>query len=144
STRKIIKMPSNADTFDKRVELVREAVSKNKGEMPKNERPNKDNPVGNTLAANLLTDMTTIVQGLDSARAGSTDKVPENIHFADYMHEMYGFALSPNGSCDSFFRGIGLDSSKATLHYMVNQNDFNEGYRWLVPEIIRESVRLGS
>jgi len=127
--------------FDKRSEEVRLAVDKNKGLMPKDKASRSGYKVD--LQAKVLTDMKLVVQQLDSLRTGQAEVAPIDISFADYARDRWGFAVSENGSVESLFIGLGIDPSKARLSYLMAMPEFQEAYRWLVPEIIREAMRLG-
>jgi hypothetical protein len=93
---------------------------------------------------NILSDMKGNVMKLDALRSGGLDKNPIDINLAQYAKQAYGFSPSDNGSPDSFYEALGINPSLHTIDSLFNfADDINEGFRWLVPEVIREAVRLG-
>lgn len=131
-------MPENSTLdFAQRAKEVREAVLANQGEMPKTE-------AAVSLRRNILQDMRTSVQSLDSLRTGAANKRPVDISFADFVKDTWGFAPDKeSGAPESFFKAIGFDYGNTTIDFLLNQGDGMSGERWLVPEIIREAMRLG-
>lgn len=140
-------MSAIKDTYKDRVSFVRGAVlSANK---------DKDNPESydsiysedteklSPSALNILQDVKTMVVGLDAQRASSDSRRCVDISFSDMIHKTYGFEKNKSGICEGFFRTLGVDTSRNTLSFLMNMPDFNEGYRWLIPELIREFVRTG-
>lgn len=99
---------------------------------------------GAAVKKNILQDFKSQVMKLDAMRSGGTDKIPVDINLAQFTQEAYGFSPSDNGSPDSFYAALGIDPSLHTIDSLFNfADDVNEGFRWLVPEVIREAVRLG-
>lgn len=93
---------------------------------------------------NILLDMQGAVMKLDSLRTGSKDSAPIDIDFPTYAKEAWGFSPSDNGSPDSFYQALGINPSVHTIDSLFNfQDDVSTGFRWLVPEVIREAIRLG-
>ena len=95
------------------------------------------------LKSSILEDLPSAVKQLDSLRVGTKSRRPIDLSFADYVQSRWGFATSDNGSPDSFYHLLGVSPSDHTLESLMTMPDFQTGYRWLVPEIIREAIRVG-
>jgi HK97 family phage major capsid protein len=91
----------------------------------------------------ILADMQHMVGELDNARTSTEQKRCVDISLGHYVQEHYGFACDRKGSPESFYAAIGLQPSVVTISSLMAMPDFNENYRWLIPEVIREAVRLG-
>lgn len=120
---------------------VKKTITKNSGSAPKKTQEN--GPLIHSLKSSILTDLPSAVKQLDSLRTGDRDRRAVDINFAQYVQEKWGFAASDNGSPDSFYAALGVDPSRHTLESLMTMPEFPEGYRWLVPEVIREAIRLG-
>jgi hypothetical protein len=96
------------------------------------------------IRANILTDMRSFVKQMEMLRAGSKDRKSVDVSLAQFAKRKYGFSFDEaTGSPESFYEAIGVDPSMHTLESLYSMPDFDEGYRWLIPEVIREAVRLG-
>ena len=60
---------------------------------------------------------------------------PVDISLAQFVRAKYGITM------DTFYEDLGLNASVDTIHNMFTMPD--ESVRWLVPEIIRDAIRLG-
>lgn len=127
------------DTFDKRAAEVKKTITHYKGVVPTNE-PTKESGLlsANQIKTNLLLDMKDAVRQVDALRAGSQDRRPVDLDMPTFIKEKFGF-----GTLDSFYDGLGVNPSHHTVENLASMPDFEEGYRWLIPEIVREAVRLG-
>lgn len=121
-------------TFDKRAE----AVMKNhlaEGEAKLSSADIRDA---------IMTDFKTAAQQMNALRSGTRDRRAVDISLAQFVQEKWGFAPAANGSPDaSFYAAIGVNPSQATIASLASMGDIPDGYRWLVPEVIREAIRLG-
>lgn len=125
--------------FDKRAAAVKKTVLANEGKAPSKHAAVADGVLGlDIVRANLLTDMKSAVRQVDALRAGSKDRKAVDISWADFAKEKWGF-----GGLDSFYAAVGVNPSHATIESLMTMPEMPEGYRWLVPEVIREAVRLG-
>lgn len=96
------------------------------------------------IRSNILTDMKSFVKQAEMLRAGSKDRRSVDITLAQFAKRKYGFSFDEvTGSPEGFYEAIGVDPSMHTLESLYAMPDFDEGYRWLIPEVIREAVRLG-
>lgn len=120
---------------------VKKLVTENSGKAPKKTSSNLVQL--SDLRSSILTDLPGAVQQLDSLRTGDKDRRAVDINFAQYVQEKWGFAPSDNESPDSFYAALGVDPSRHTLESLQTMPEFPEGFRWLVPEVIREAIRLG-
>lgn len=96
-----------------------------------------------TIKAHILTDMRESVTRVDAMRKGGKDRRPVDVSWAQFIQERWGFSPSDNGSPDSFYAALGINPSYHSLEHLNSFPEFQEGYRWLVPEIIRDAIRLG-
>lgn len=95
------------------------------------------------LKLNLLEDMRSAVKSVENLRSGGPGQRPIDMSFADYAKEVYGIAPPDNGTMENLYRELGVNPSSATMESLMTMPEFEEGYRWLVPEVIREAIRLG-
>lgn len=95
------------------------------------------------LKCNILTDMPAAIKELDYLRKGNKEKTAVEVSMAQYVKEKWGFAPDNNGKPDSFFECLGIDASRHTVDSLWTMPDFDEGFRWLVPEIFRDAIRTG-
>lgn len=133
----------NAKTADERAAVIRATV----GKLQDNKVPlysvGTDEPLGEGLLSaskiqtNILLDLKTIVKGADTLRTGTKDRRSVEYNLGD-IAKRFGF-----GSSDAFFQALQIDPSRDTVHSLASMPEFEEGYRWLIPEIVREAVRLG-
>lgn len=137
---------SNINSFDKRAALVKSTVSSFKdGEIPSpQDAAFKVAPAAAGLLSmeavqnNILTDMADAVKQMDAFRKGAQDRRALDISMEQFIKLKFGF-----GSMDSFYSVLGVDPSYHTVENLASMATFPEGYRWLIPEVIREAVRLG-
>lgn len=87
---------------------------------------------------NILTDMADAVKQMDAFRKGSQDRRAIDMSLEQFIKAKFGF-----GNVDSFYGVLGIDPSYHTMENLASMATFPEGYRWLLPEVIREAVRLG-
>ena len=88
--------------------------------------------------AAMLSDMKAFVQRMDSFRAGSNQSRPIDMTLERGLKEVYGF-----GSVDAFMQSLGVDPSHHSIQGLATMPDFQEDFRWLIPEVIRAAIRLG-
>lgn len=129
-----------ADTFDKRAAMVHATVALHKGEAPNSlyvpEKPGLLS--AQDIKQNVLLDFKEAVTQADILRAGGKIKRPVELSLEVLVKEKFGF-----GSVDSFFSAIDVNPSFHTVDSLASMSDFNEGYRWLLPEVVRAAVQLG-
>jgi hypothetical protein len=95
------------------------------------------------LRTAILTDIKDAVKSLDAIRTGTQTQRSIDLSFGDYCKDRWGFAPAANGSPESFYAAIGLNPSVVSIQSLMAMPDFNENFRWLIPEVIREAIRLG-
>lgn len=91
------------------------------------------------IRTNILTDMKSFVKQVEMLRAGAKDRKSIDLSLAQFAKRKYGFSFNKaTGSPDSFYEAIGVDPSMHTLESLYSMPDFDEGYRWLIPEVERK------
>lgn len=120
------------DTFDGRAAFVKAELAKTTGAES-----------AEVLRENIVVDLQSAIGQLDTMRAGTKDRRAVEVNLAEFAREKWGFAPSESGAPDSFYAAIGVNPSNASITSLMSTPDFNEGFRWLVPEVVREAVRLG-
>lgn len=127
--------------FDNSAALVKKAVVSSKGELPltvTDEQKSKGLMSATQVKANILTDMKEAVLQMDAIRKGGANVRSVDMSLEAFIKAKFGF-----GSTDAFYATLGLDPAMHTIDALSTMPEFNEGYRWLVPEVMREAVRLG-
>lgn len=121
-----------------RSDEVKKTILENKGQSL-----GKKNSSFDSTRISILEDLPSAVKQLDSLRSGDKDRRPVDITFGEFAREKWGFSPSDNGSPESLYMALGVDPSRHTIESLMTMPDMPEGYRWLVPEVIREAIRLG-
>lgn len=73
------------------------------------------------------------VLALESLRRNANN--PKDVNFPEFVKLKYGVSM------ESYYSEMGVDPCMDTMSNLFTTPD--EGFRWLVPEIIREALRLG-
>lgn len=99
---------------------------------------------GLSVRKSILADMPSAFRQLNSLRSGDLNSAPLDISLSEFVKERFGFAPSDNTmqTPDSFYDALGLRGD-FTIEKLMTLGEIDEGYRWLVPELFREAVRLG-
>ncbi len=95
------------------------------------------------IKTNILTDMKSAVTEMEALRSGNLDRMPVNITFAEFIRDKWGFSGNNQETLDSFYKALNVDPSRASIQSLMTTGEIPEGYRWLIPEVIREAVRQG-
>lgn len=149
---------SKTQSFDTRAAEVKRVLSLTKGEAPTHgtfEKIVSDNAAiaepekklslttAKQLRENIIMDLRAAASQVDSLRAGSNERRNIDISWGDFAKEKWGFATTENGQAESFYQALGINPSHNTIDSLMTMPDFDEGMRFVIPEIIREAVRLG-
>lgn len=127
-----------ADTFDKRAAMVKATLVASKGVLPIKVEEGSTLLNAKAIKENILLDFKEAVQQADVLRAGSKTRRPIDLSLEAVVQEKFGF-----GSIDSFYAAIDVNPSFHTMDSLASMSDFQEGYRWLLPEVVRAAVQLG-
>ena len=140
-------MPTHTENFDSRAAKIKESLASVKEgvELAKpDDVAEFAKPLGAGLLSmaavqsNILTDMQSAVRQMDALRKGTQDRKAVDVDFASFLKMKFGY-----GSMDSFYGTLAIDPSYHTVENLASMATFPEGYRWIIPEVIREAVRLG-
>lgn len=132
------------DTFDKRAVAVKKSLAANEGKMPSKEvAPAEGLLSASSIKENILLDLKSAVKQLDALRSSTKDRRAVDISWGEFIKEKWGFAPSEGGQPDSFYAALGINPSYHSMESFDTMPEFNENYRWVIPEVIREAVRLG-
>lgn len=134
-------MPENISNFDKSAAKIKVAMTKSKGELHTNvskEDEGKGLMSTSQMKSNILTDMKEAVLQMDAIRRGGANVRSVDLSLEAFVKSKFGF-----GSVDAFYQVLGLNPAMHTVESLSTMPEFNDGFRWLVPEIIREAIRLG-
>jgi len=132
------------ETFDKRAVAVKTTVSaaydgKEAGVSPGRLQQSKEGFLSrNDIRVHCLRDMKAAVKQVDALRLGTQTEKGLDISFEQFIKEKWGF-----GSLNSFYDTLGVDLSYQSIASFNSMPEFNEDFKWLVPEIVRAAVRLG-
>lgn len=103
----------------------------------------------------ILFDLPKALKQLDSLRSGNKENAPIDITFAEFVNKRYGYAPTVKKMklrsgqeqdfqvAESFFNQIGLNASYHTVASLNELGNMDEGFRWLIPEIYTDAIRLG-
>lgn len=91
----------------------------------------------------ILSDMREATNQMDALRKGNSDRNPVDITLAQYVAERWGFSGSNEETLDSFYKALSIDGNRQSIHSLMTTGDIADGYRFLLPEVIREAVRQG-
>ena len=129
----------NADTLDLRAAQIKGTIAEYESFDNIPQENLKQGCISATqIKKNILKDMKEAVRQVNSLRGGNGfDARAIDISFGDYTLAKFGMSL------EAVYQALELRPSMTTIDSLMTQPEFNEGYRWLVPEIIREAVRLG-
>lgn len=122
---------------EKRADAILTLVSKpeNKGRMPHASR--EEHRIG------LVNDLPSHIQALTALRTSTDRNVALDISLAEFANMRFGFAMGEDCRPDAFLEALGLNPANTTIHSLLNTGDRPDSYKWLVPELIREAIRLG-
>jgi hypothetical protein len=84
---------------------------------------------------NLARELESVVKNCEAirrSRAGGKD-----ISLAEFVKEKYNMGI------ETYFEALGIEPHIDTIENLFTSSDVNKEYRWLVPEIIRQALRLG-
>lgn len=141
---------------------VKLAVEKNGGKtVPEGKKmefdfqTKKESLTGQQIKETLLLDLPSALKQLDSLRAGNKESAPIDISLPEFLNERFGFAPTEkkyklrSGAeqstlvAESFFNQIGLNANYHTVASLNELGNQDEGFRWLIPEIYTDAIRLG-
>lgn len=88
-------------------------------------------------------DLPEAVRQMNAMRTSSNDGKMVDISLAEYGQEKWGFAPDDAGNPTALYEALGIDLGNSTVNSLMNMPEFGSNYRWLVPEVIRDAVRLG-
>lgn len=138
--------PRELVSFDQRAAFVFGKVGEGFND-PKSAKYVADVAQRTSLAAQvrsaIMEDMKDAVKSLDAIRTGTQTQRSVDLSFGDYCRDRWNYAPNAAGSPESFYAAIGVNPSQASIQSLMAMPDFNENFRWLIPEVIREAIRLG-
>lgn len=124
--------------FEARRKIIKKEVLANKGNVPASLAVGDAKFSKEDITSSIMIDMKEATSQLDALRTGNKDRKSIDMSMEQFVKAKYGF-----GSLDSFYSAINVSGSNTSMQQLMTMPDFNESYRWLVPEVIREAVRLG-
>lgn len=132
-------MSTKVENFDKRAASVHKLVAPT-GKVP---ATLEGGMTKESLKDSIVVDLKSAIKQLDALRTSTNDRKAVDIGWGEYIKEKWGFAPSENGQPDSFYEFLGINPSMHSMESFNTSPEFNSDYRWVIPEIIREAVRLG-
>lgn len=127
--------------FDKSASEIKASMVLSNGELvntPSEEKKALGLLSAGQIRENILVDMKEAVLQMDAIRMGGSRERAVDLSLEQFVKAKFGF-----GSTDAFYMALGVNPSMHAIHSLTTMPDFNEGFRWLIPEVIREAVRLG-
>lgn len=126
------------ERFDKNAAEIKKTLSKTEGKVPTKGKTSEGLLTSEKIKSNVLIDMKSAVRQVDALRKGDQVDRAIDLSLGEFIKSKYGF-----GDLDSFYHTLGINPSFHTMENLASMPDFEEGYRWLRPEVVREAVRLG-
>lgn len=129
------------NTFESRTEEVLRAHKE--FSALENKRSEQALKLKQTVKTNILTDMRQAVTQMEALRKGNDSRSPVDISLAEYVGERWGFSGDNQTTLDNFYKALDIDPSRHAIHSLMTTGEIPDGYRFLMPEIIREAIRQG-
>lgn len=123
---------------DARVEKLAKAIEENKGVVP-----TASNKKECAFRSGILQDLPQELAKLNDLRQGNDKEAPVDLSLGEYMKERYSITPSANGCPEEFYKAIGIDPANTTLATLTSMGEIEPGLHSIIPEVIRENVRLG-
>lgn len=110
---------------------------------------------GSTLSKDLLDRIPAAMQQLEALRTGTKYAAPIDISLGEFIQEKFGYSptekklnLSHGGEQiqlvpESFYAQVGINPNSSTISELNERGNQNEAYRWIIPEIYTDAIRLG-
>jgi hypothetical protein len=83
----------------------------------------------------LLQDLPSMVKNCEALR--KQNSTTKDISLGEYVQQKYAMSM------ETYLESIGVDGNVDTIENLFTSTDVDSNYRWLVPEIIRQALRLG-
>lgn len=130
---------------EKRVTAINKAVTANSGKPLASDDADKkvEGLSRKDVKSGILADLKVEMAKLDALRKGDDKNAPVDISLAQYAQDRWGFGFDDKGTPESFYNAIGVNPSNHSIQSLMTMGEIDEGYRFLIPEIFREAVRLG-
>lgn len=97
-----------------------------------------------SIKASLMDDIGPSLRELAAYRTADEDTEAVNVSLAQYVNQKWGFACDETTQDPhNFYTALGINPNKHTVEKLFNMSDQPDGFRWIIPEIFREAVRLG-
>jgi len=128
------------ETFNDRATKVKKTSLAHDGKAPSKfaDKPAEGLLTATDMRKSISIDLKNAVKEVEMLRTPTKDRKGVEINFEEYAKEKWGFA-----SLSSFYECLGVDPSMHSISSFATTPDFGDNYRWLVPEVIREAIRLG-
>lgn len=89
----------------------------------------------NTKTEQYVNELPQVVKQLESLRNGSSHRMPVEASFEDLVKEKYNLTYA------SYLAELGINPKTTTMENIFSMPNTN--YRWVVPEILRNAIKLG-
>ncbi len=124
--------------FDKRAAEVKAGLIAFEGKAPEVDVEGKISR--SRIAEYTLVDMKEAVKQVNQLRSGSpiNNQRALDVSFCAFIKQKWGYA-----DMASLYDTLGINPGGTTIEQLMTMPETPEGYRWLVPEVIREAIRLG-
>lgn len=128
-----------AKTFQERATAVKQSLKKTDGSLPSKTAKQEDGILNlSSMRESVVIDLKAAVKEIEQLRTSAPDRKAVDVSMEEYAKEKWGFA-----SLDSMYDCLGVNPSLHSVSSFSTMPEFNENYRWLIPEVIREAIRLG-
>lgn len=125
-------------------DIIQANITANSGRVPlPKRRALKDGLTGQDIQKALRDELPETLKALNSLRTPTHDRASVDMSLAEYVHQKYGFTLDDKENPNYFYEGLGINPQDHTIHSLMSEPDFDKSFQWLVPEVIREAIRLG-
>lgn len=131
-------------SFDARAAKVKATVSAFEGKAPKkNVKVAEGLLSADELKENISIDLKSACRQVDSMRNATAKSPGLDVGWGEFIQQKWGLSPDADGKPSSFYETLGVNPSFHSMEMLSTMPEFNENFRWLIPEVIREAVRLG-
>lgn len=136
-------------SFAERAAYIKKNYKQFGDKAPKNKQVTKNGEALTGFSKDIVLDLKEAKQEVNHLRKGSKTRAAFDISFGQYAQERWGIATDEFGTSDNLLKLIGVNKYENTLADLAGKGlsfsniaEQNEGYSWLVGEVILDALRI--